>query len=113
MSKHKKIILTNLDYLPGYKITSHYGLIVGSSVRTRHFGVHFISFFKNIFGGEIKGYSELLEHVRDESLERLCAKAQHVGANAVLNIRFSTSEIAKSAAEIMVYGTAVRVEKNG
>lgn len=105
------MILTNLEHVPGYKITIHYGIVMGASVRTRHIGVWFASMWQHIYGGEVKGFSALLEEVREESLERMCAQARHAGANAVLNIRFATSEIAQGAAEIMVYGTAVRVEK--
>lgn len=106
-----KMMLTNLEHIPGHKVTIHYGIVMGASVRTRHIGVWFASLWRHIYGGEVEGFSQLLDEVREESLERMCAQARHAGANAVLNIRFATSEIAQGAAEIMVYGTAVRVEK--
>lgn len=106
-----KVTVTNLEHIPGHKITTHFGIVIGSSVRTRHIGVWISSLWRHVFGGEVKGFSELLDEVLEESLERMCAQARHAGANAVLNIRFATSEIAQGAAEIMVYGTAVRVEK--
>jgi uncharacterized protein YbjQ (UPF0145 family) len=104
------MILTNIDYIPGRKVTEHFGLVTGSTVRSKHFGKDIFAGLKNIIGGELKGYTELLEESRAEALARLTAQAQGKGANAVLNIRFATSDVAPGAAEVYVYGTAVRVE---
>jgi uncharacterized protein YbjQ (UPF0145 family) len=79
-------------------------------VRAKHVGRDIAASFKNIFGGELKGYTELLSESRDEAMERMVAQAKSLGANAILNVRFSTSSVAAGAAELYVYGTAVRAE---
>lgn len=104
------MLLSNLEIVPGHKIKEHLGLVQGSSVRAKHLGRDFMAGLKNIFGGELKGYTELLQESRDEALERMQAQAESIGANAVINIRFSTSSIAQGAAELFAYGTAVVLE---
>ena len=104
------MLLTNLETVPGRRIARHLGLVQGSSVRAKHVGRDIMAGFKNIFGGELKGYTELLQESRQEALERMQAQAGAVGANAVLNVRFSTSSIAQGAAELLAYGTAVVLE---
>ena len=99
--------LTNIEAVPGRTIVRHLGLVQGSTVRTKHVGRDFLAGLKNFVGGELKGYTELLNESRAEAIERMVAQAQAVGANAVINVRFSTSNIASGAAEVMVYGTAV------
>ncbi len=102
-----EMIVTNLEYYPGMEIAQHLSLVQGSSVRAKHAGRDFMASLKSIFGGELVGYTELLHESREEALQRLILQAQSVGANAVLNVRFSTSSIANGAAEIFIYGTAV------
>lgn len=104
------MIISNLETVSGKTITQHLGLVQGSSVRAKHAGRDIMAGLKNIFGGELKGYTELLQESRDEAMERIKQQAQAVGANAIINVRFSTSSIAQGAAEIFVYGTAVVVE---
>jgi len=104
------MLLTNLEIVPGKKIVTHYGLVQGSSVRAKHVGRDLMASLKNIFGGELKGYTELLQESREQALERMVAQAEAIGANAVLNIRFSTSSVAQGAAELFAYGTAVVLE---
>ena len=104
------MILTNIDYIPSKTIVEHYGIVNGSCVRSKHVGRDFMAGIKNIFGGELKGYTELLEETRTQAIERMTKQAEKAGANAILNIRFSTSSVASGAAEIYVYGTAVRFE---
>lgn len=106
------MIITNIDYIPNRKITQHFGIVSGSTIRAKHFGKDFAAGLKNLFGGELKGYTELLEESREEALDRLTRQARSIGANAVINIRFSTSSIAQGAAEIYVYGTAVKVSES-
>lgn len=101
------MLITNLDYVSDYKIVKHLGLVQGSTVRSKHAGRDIMAGLKNIFGGELKGYTELLNESRDEALERMKEQARQAGANAVLNVRFSTSSVAAGAAEIFAYGTAV------
>ena len=82
----------------------------GSTVRTKHIGRDIMASLKNIFGGELKGYTELLQDARSEALDRMQEQAQSLGANAVVNVRFSTSSVAQGAAELFAYGTAVTVD---
>ena len=105
------MITTNLEMIPGKRIKTHLGLVQGSSVRAKHVGRDFMAGLKNIFGGELKGYTELLQESREEAISRMIEQAQSIGANAVLNVRFSTSTIAQGAAELFAYGTAVVVEE--
>ncbi|HEY5998401.1 MAG TPA: YbjQ family protein [bacterium] len=104
------MILTNVESVPGRKIVEHYGLVSGSTVRSKHFGRDFMAGLKNIVGGELKGYTELLEESRKEAMDRMVKMAKALGANAVVNVRFSTSSVAAGAAELYAYGTAVRLE---
>lgn len=104
------MLLTNLEVVPGRRIVAHYGLVQGSTVRAKHVGRDIAASFKNVFGGELKGYTELLNDSREEATARMVAQAQAMGANAILNIRFSTSSVAVGAAELFVYGTAVVLE---
>jgi uncharacterized protein YbjQ (UPF0145 family) len=103
------MILTTLDYVPGKQITEHYGLVNGSTVRSKHIGRDIFAGLKNIVGGELKGYTELMEETRLEATERMVKMAEAKGANAVVNIRFGTSDVAAGAAEVFAYGTAVKV----
>ena len=104
------MFLSNVEEIPGKTIITSYGIVSGSTVRAKHVGRDIFASIKNIFGGELKGYTELLGESRDEALERMKAQARQLGANAVVNVRFSTSSVAAGAAEIYVYGTAVTVE---
>jgi len=104
------MLISNMEVVPGKRITQHLGMVQGSTVRAKHAGRDIMAGFKNIFGGELKGYTELLSESREEAIERLKQQAAALGANAVINVRFSTSSIAAGASEIFVYGTAVMVE---
>lgn len=101
--------LTTLETVPGKTITRHLGLVQGSTVRAKHVGRDILAGLKNIVGGELKGYTDLLAESRNEALDRMVEQARAAGANAVVNIRFATSNIAAGAAEVMAYGTAVVV----
>ena len=101
--------LTTLETVPGKTITRHLGLVQGSTVRSKHVGKAILGGHKNFLGGELKSYTALLNESRNEALERMIEQARTAGANAVVNIRFSTSNIAAGAAEVMAYGTAVVV----
>ncbi len=101
------MLLTNLEMVPGKKVAQHLGLVQGNSVRAKHVGRDIMASLKNIFGGELRGYTELLQESREEAVERMVAQAEEAGANAVLNIRFSTSSVTQGAAELYAYGTAV------
>ncbi len=104
------MIITNIDSVPGKTIVEHYGIVQGSTVRAKHIGADIGAGFKNMVGGELKAYTKLLEESRAESLQRLTQQAEQIGANAIINVRFATSAITQGAAELMAYGTAVKVE---
>ncbi len=103
------MIVTNIEYIPNREIVRHFGVVSGSTVRAKHVGRDIAASLKNIFGGELKGYTELLSEAREEAIERMKLQAKSLGANAILNVRFSTSSVAAGAAELYVYGTAVEV----
>ena len=103
------LILTNLESVPGRTILEHYGLVTGSTVRAKHLGRDLMAGLKNLIGGELKGYTELLGEARQEAVSRMTQQARALGANAVVNVRFSTTSISAGAAELYAYGTAVRV----
>lgn len=103
------MIVTNIESVPGREIITHLGLVSGSTVQAKHLGRDFMAGLKNIVGGELKGYTELLGDAREIATGRMLKQAAELGANAVINVRFSTSSIAQGAAEIYVYGTAVTV----
>ena len=104
------MIMTNVNTVPGKKIVEHFGIVQGSTVRAKHVGRDLMASLKNLVGGELKGYTELLQDSRQEAMNRMEEQAQQMGANAVVNIRFATSSVAQGAAELFAYGTAVRVE---
>lgn len=101
--------LTTLQIVPGKRIVEHYGMVSGSSVRAKHVGRDMMAGIKNLFGGELKGYTELLHESRDEATQRMIAQAEQMGANAILNLRYATSAVAPGAAELFAYGTAVKI----
>ena len=103
------MLLTNIETIPGKTIAVCHGVVSGSSVRSKHVGRDIMAGLKNIVGGELRGYTELLEESREQATERMKAQAAQLGANAIVNVRFSTSSVAAGAAEIYVYGTAVTV----
>ena len=104
------MLVSNLELVPGRRIVSHYGIVQGSTVRAKHVGKDIFASLKNIVGGELKGYTELMQEARQEAIERMLSEAESVGANAVLNVRFATTSITMGAAEILAYGSAVRLE---
>ena len=104
------MILSNMEAIPGRTITEFFGVVSGSTVRAKHIGRDLLAGLKNIVGGELKGYTELLGEARADAIERMTKEAESLGANAVVNVRFSTSSIAQGAAELFAYGTAVKVD---
>lgn len=104
------MILTNIESIPGKKIVEHFGLVSGSTIRAKHMGKDIMAGLKNIVGGELKGYTQLLQESREQAVERMKEQATQLGANAIINVRFSTSSVAAGAAELYAYGTAVRIE---
>lgn len=105
------MLISNMEAIPQKRIMKHLGLVQGSTVRAKHVGKDILAGFKNILGGELVAYTELMSEAREEATQRMIAQAQSVGANAVLNVRFATSSVAQGAAELFVYGTAVVIDQ--
>ncbi|MFC2135167.1 YbjQ family protein [Bacteroidota bacterium] len=103
------IIITS-STVPGKNITKTFGVVRGNTIRARHIGKDIIAAFKNILGGEIEEYTKLMGESREQAMDRMAKQAQELGANAIVDVRFSTSYIMQNAAEILVYGTAVYAE---
>lgn len=104
------MILVNTETVPGRRTVSVLGLVQGSTIRAKHIGKDILAGFKNIVGGEIKEYTEMMNESRDEAIARMVAQAEGMGANAVVNVRLATSSLMQGAAEVFAYGTAVVVE---
>jgi uncharacterized protein YbjQ (UPF0145 family) len=104
------MLVSNLETAPGHRVTAHLGIAQGSTVRAKHVGKDFLAGLKNIVGGELKAYTDLMQEARAEAVARMTAEAQALGANAVLNVRFVTTSITAGAAEILAYGSAVTIE---
>ncbi|WP_319406952.1 YbjQ family protein [uncultured Desulfosarcina sp.] len=105
-----KMIITNIETVPGKTMLEHFGLVSGSTIRAKHIGRDLMASLKNLVGGELKGYTQLLQESRQQAMDRMTEEARLMGANAIVNVRFSTSSVAQGAAELYAYGTAVRVE---
>ena len=103
------MIVVNTETVPGFRITETLGIVQGNTVRAKHVGRDIMASLKNVVGGELKGYTDLLTESRREALQRMLNQAQQLGSNAVVNVRFSTSAVTAGAAELYAYGTAVKV----
>ena len=104
------MLIVNTEQVPGRRMVQVLGLVQGNTIRAKHFGRDIAASFKNLVGGELKGYTELLTEARREAVERMIAQAQQLNADAVVNVRFTTSAVAAGAAELYAYGTAVRLD---
>lgn len=107
------MFLSNTESVPGARVTRTLGLVNGNTVRAKHLGRDILAGFKNLAGGELQAYTELLSESRNEAIHRMILHAQHLGANAIVNVRFTTASVAPGAAEIYAYGTAVLLEQTG
>ena len=105
------LIITNLETVPGCRILRHIGLVQGNTIRARHVGRDIMAGLKNIVGGEIKSYTTLMTDAREEAIQRMVEDAKQRGANAVVNVRFTTSSVMQGASELLAYGTGVVVER--
>lgn len=103
------MIVVNTEHVPGYDVVELKGLVQGNTIRAKHLGRDIGASIKNLVGGELTAYTELLTESRREAMERMMQQAQQLGANAILNVRFTTSSVASGAAELYSYGTAVVV----
>lgn len=104
------MIIVNTEEISGKKIVQTLGVVRGSSVRAKWFGKDIMAGFRNLVGGELKEYKELLDEAREAAMQRMIEDATKIGANAILNVHFMTASISAGAAEILVYGTAVVVK---
>jgi len=104
------MIIVTTDFIPGQHIVSAIGLVEGSTIQAKHLGKDIMAGFKQLVGGELTGYSEMLQEAREIALARMEDKANSIGADAVINVRFATSSIMDGAAEILAYGTAVKLQ---
>jgi len=104
------MLLSTTETIYGKKITKQLGLVRGNTIRARHIGRDIMAGLRNIVGGEVGEYTKLMAESREQSIDRMTEEAQKLGANAVVGVRFSTTEVMGRAAEILVYGTAVVVE---
>ena len=104
------MIVVNTETVPGHRVVEALGVVRGSTIRAKHIGRDIMAGLRNIVGGEVKEYTEMLTETRNESLQRMEREAQALGADAIVNVRFATSQVMSGAAELLVYGTAVRIE---
>jgi uncharacterized protein YbjQ (UPF0145 family) len=105
------MLLSTTNTIYGRKIISQLGLVRGNTIRSRHIGKDIMASLRNIVGGEVEEYTKLMAESREQSIDRMVDEAKKLGANAIVGIKFSTTEIMGRAAEILVYGTAVVVEE--
>jgi len=104
------MIVVNTEIVPGREVTQILGLVQGNTVRAKNVGRDIAAGFKNMVGGELKGYTQLLVESRRQSVERMIAQGNELGADAILNVRFTTSAVTNGAAELYAYGTAVKLK---
>jgi len=102
------MIVVNTETVPGHQVAEALGVVRGSTIRAKHIGRDIMASLRNIVGGEVKEYTEMLTETRNESVQRMKQEARALGADAVVNLRFSTSQVMAGAAELLAYGTAVR-----
>ena len=105
------MIISSRNDLGGHRIVEEFGLVRGSTIRARHLGRDILAGLKSVVGGEIQEYTKMLAESREQAVDRMEQEALGLGANAILCVRFSTSYVMGGTAEIVVYGSAVRVEK--
>ena len=104
------MIVVNTETIPGHQVVETLGVVRGSTIRAKHIGSDIMASLRNIVGGEVKEYTEMLIETRNESLYRMKQEAEALGADAVVNLRFTTSQVMTGAAELLAYGTAVRIK---
>ena len=107
------MIIVNTDFVHGHRVSEMLGMVRGSTIRAKHLGKDILAGLRMLVGGEIKEYTEMLVEARNESLRRMQAQAEELGADAVINVRFVTSQVMTGAAELLSYGTAVKLTPEG
>ncbi len=107
------MIITSRDSVAGHEVREELGLVKGSTIRARHLGRDILAGLKTLVGGEIQEYTKMMAEAREQASDRMCEEARSKGGNAVVAVRFSTAYVMSGTAEIMVYGSAVRIEPEG
>ncbi len=105
------MLVTTQDYFTDYEIIETLGIVRGDTIRARHIGNDILAGLRNLVGGEVTEYTKLLAEAREQALDRMMAEAESKGANAIVGLRFSTSAVMQGAAELLAYGTAVRMRR--
>jgi len=103
------VLVTTIDHIPGKKVTEVLGLVQGSTIRARHVGRDILAGLRNVVGGEIKDYTQMLAQAREIAVQRMVGEAERLGADAVVGVRLATAQTMAGAAEVLAYGTAVRL----
>ena len=107
----EKILITTQDEFADYKITQTLGMVKGNTIRARHIGKDIMAGLRTIVGGEITEYTKMLAESREQSLDRMIAQAKEMGADGIVCMRFTTSAVMQGSAELLAYGTAIKLEK--
>lgn len=105
------MIIVNTDYVAGKEVKKNLGMVKGNVIQAKHIGKDIVASFKQMLGGEIKQYTEMMSEAREIALKRMVEKAEEIDADAIINVRFMTSMVMTGAAEILAYGTAVKLQK--
>jgi len=104
------VIISTTDEISGRKISEVLGLVRGNTIRAKWFGKDILAGLRNLVGGELTEYTEMLSESREQALSRMMTEAEELGADGVVGVRFTTSQVTQGAAEMLVYGTAVKLE---
>lgn len=107
------MIVTTSESVPGHRVTRVLGLVRGNTIRARHLGHDVMAAFRNVAGGEVREYTKMLAEAREQAIDRMLEEAERLGANACIGVRFQTSMVMRGAAEMLCYGTAVVLERDG
>ena len=103
------MITTTTDYVPGHEVAQVLGIAMGSTIRAKHLGKDIAAGLKSLVGGELGGYTQMLDEARDQAIQRMMRDAKKMNADAIVNVRIQTAEIMDGAAEVVAYGTAVKL----
>ena len=107
------MILSTTESAPGHEVAENLGIVRGNVIRAKHIGTDIVASLRNLVGGEVTEYTKLMAEAREQAFDRMVREAQARNADAILGIRFATSMVMAGAAEILVYGTAVKLERAG
>ncbi|MBB5516623.1 uncharacterized protein YbjQ (UPF0145 family) [Rubricella aquisinus] len=109
MSNIDRALVVTTATIPGREVVTTLGIARGSSIRTKHVGTDIVAALRSLVGGEVKGYSAMMGAAREQAFDRMCAEAEALGADAIVEVRFATAMVMQGASEVLAYGTAVRL----